>query len=180
MKLTNWIKILPAFLAIAFVVPAQRTQAQTTTVAVPQPTQTVVPTPTKAPDGTPTYGAEYAYDQYMRLGYAATQRKDYPAALSYFRSALAERPTDRYATLAYWNITDYLKGQDPPPASAPAATNYDKYMRVGYEASKKGDYHTALINFQRALKQRPGDYYASQALRNVQTYVNRGQGLSRR
>ena len=63
MKLTNWIKILPAFLAIAFFAPAERTQAQTTTSAVPQPTQTVVPTAATAPDGTPTYGAEYAYDQ---------------------------------------------------------------------------------------------------------------------
>lgn len=51
--------------------------------------------------------------------------------------------------------------------------NYSQYMKVGYAATEQGDYQTALINFQRALKSRPNDRYARAAIRNVQTYINR-------
>jgi len=40
-------------------------------------------------------------------------------------------------------------------------------MRIGYSASRHGDYQTALINFRRALSERPGDRYASEAATNM-------------
>ena len=47
-------------------------------------------------------------------------------------------------------------------------------MEAGYDAAESGDYDTALTRFQAALQQRPNDYYAAQALRNVRTYMTRG------
>lgn len=122
------------------------------------------------------YPGELPYDRYMRLGYAATQREDHQAAAMYFRSALYERPKDRQATIAYWNARDAIK-EGKTGSSSQTETEYDRYMRIGYDATERGDYQTALINFRRALDERPGDEYATQAVRNVQTFINRGEGL---
>ncbi len=113
---------------------------------------------------------ESAYDQYMRLGYAAMQRKDYRTAAQYFRYALYETPKDKKATIAYWNARNEIK-QD----KSSSTTAYDRYMEMGYNATEAGNYQNALINFQRALRERPRDYYATQAIINVRTYINRGQ-----
>lgn len=40
---------------------------------------------------------------------------------------------------------------------AQATATYDKYMRMGYKATTKRDYKTALINFRKALQLRPND-----------------------
>ncbi|HIK43539.1 MAG TPA: hypothetical protein IGR64_01490 [Leptolyngbyaceae cyanobacterium M65_K2018_010] len=52
-----------------------------------------------------------------------------------------------------------------------AAQRYTQAMLVGYAAAEQGDYHTALINFRRALAARPGDRYARAAIRNMETYI---------
>ncbi|MDJ0734963.1 MAG: hypothetical protein QNJ47_13000 [Nostocaceae cyanobacterium] len=116
------------------------------------------------------YQNESTYDQYMRLGYAAMQRKDYRTAAQYFRYALYETPKDKKATIAYWNARNEIKEDKNPSQTA-----YDRYMEIGYDATEAENYQNALINFQRALQERPGDYYATQAIRNVRTYINRGQ-----
>lgn len=46
-------------------------------------------------------------------------------------------------------------------------------MRIGYTATQQRDYQTALINFRRALEERPGDTYASRAIQNVEGYIRR-------
>jgi Flp pilus assembly protein TadD len=46
-------------------------------------------------------------------------------------------------------------------------------MELGYNLTNQGDYQSALINFRRALSQRPNDPYAVQAIRNVQGYIQR-------
>jgi hypothetical protein len=51
--------------------------------------------------------------------------------------------------------------------------NYSRYMRIGYTATQQRDYQTALINFRRALEERPGDTYASRAIQNVEGYIRR-------
>ena len=55
------------------------------------------------------------------------------------------------------------------------ATAYRRYMQLGYAANKQRDYATALSSFQAALKIRPGDPYATRAIRNVRGYVRRNQ-----
>lgn len=49
-------------------------------------------------------------------------------------------------------------------------------MNAGYAASKQKNYSTALLYFRRALDERPGDSYATQAIRNVETYLNKQGG----
>ncbi|MGC1244899.1 MAG: tetratricopeptide repeat protein [Spirulinaceae cyanobacterium] len=160
MKTKTLLKFIPATLACCLVLSPQTLKAQ------PQ-----IEIPAPLPDS--SIPGESAYAQYMRLGYAASQRGDFKVAASYFRSALYERPQDREATIAYWNAKDAL--QETPNEGE---TAYDRYMEIAYDATEQEDYQTALINFQRALEERPGDYYATQAIRNVKTYIERGQDPS--
>jgi len=69
-------------------------------------------------------------------------------------------------------------GADPPPPAATdtpitdtAADRYTQAMLIGYAAEEQGDYQTALINFRRALSERPGDSYALRAIANVESYL---------
>ena len=54
-----------------------------------------------------------------------------------------------------------------------SAELYEQAMRIGYAATEQKDYQTALINFRRALEARPGDRYATAAIRNVESYIQR-------
>ncbi len=127
--------------------------------------------PTDVPPTYQVYAGETPYDRYMRLGYAAAQREDLSASITYFRSALYERPNDRQATIAYWNAVDGL--QDGEFGLGPSAeSTYDRYMRLGYDATSRGSYARALDFFEQAIAERPQDEYATQAMRNVRAYIS--------
>lgn len=49
------------------------------------------------------------YNQSMLNGYDATRQRRYPVALQYFKAALQERPSDRYATTAIHNVEQYAQ-----------------------------------------------------------------------
>lgn len=66
----------------------------------------------------------------------------------------------------------------PQPPAPPDA--YTQAMLIGYAAEKQGDYQTALINFRRALAERPNDKYARAAVRNMQTYIARQRAAEER
>ncbi|EDX83394.1 tetratricopeptide repeat domain protein [Synechococcus sp. PCC 7335] len=117
------------------------------------------------------YVNEPLYDRYMRLGYAAVQREDFRTAQEYFRSALYDRPNDRQATIAYWNVVDALKGGELS-SNESVESAYDRYMRRGYDATERGNYPQAIQAFENALVERPGDGYAIQAIRNLRTYID--------
>ncbi|MEM6503319.1 MAG: tetratricopeptide repeat protein [Cyanobacteria bacterium P01_C01_bin.89] len=117
------------------------------------------------------YVGERPYDRYMRLGYAAVQREDYRSAVSQFRSALSIRPNDRQAKIAYWNAVDGMRDGDYGTGSEVRESTYDRYMRLGYDATEDQQYSRALGFFQSALRLRPQDGYAPQAIRNVRTYM---------
>lgn len=121
---------------------------------------------------------ESPYDSYMRMGFAAMERQEYHAAVDYFRNALFYVPNDREATIAYWNARKALHNQISPQDATPVESNYDRYMRLAYDETHKRDYQSALINFQRALDERPGDHYASQGIRNVSSYIAAKKGQS--
>ncbi|NET31755.1 MAG: hypothetical protein F6K19_07100 [Cyanothece sp. SIO1E1] len=53
------------------------------------------------------------------------------------------------------------------------ADDYTRFMRIGYAATEQEDYQTALINFRRALEIRPEDPFASKAINNVESYIQR-------
>ncbi|MGF1459370.1 MAG: hypothetical protein ACFBSG_10125 [Leptolyngbyaceae cyanobacterium] len=59
----------------------------------------------------------------------------------------------------------------PTPAADSAPDLYTQAMLVGYAAEEQADYQTALINFRRALAERPGDPYALRAIANVEAYL---------
>lgn len=61
-----------------------------------------------------------------------------------------------------------------PVQIAQASANYNKFMRLGYAATARRDYRTALVNFRKALSVRPGDRYATTAISNVSRYARRG------
>ena len=127
---------------------------------------------TDVPSTYQVYAGETPYDRYMRLGYAAVQRQDYAAAQTYFRSALYERNNDRQATIAYWNAVDGVRDGEFGLNSEAPESAYDRYMRLGYDATQRENYERALSFFERATAERPDDAYALQAIRNVQAYMN--------
>ncbi|MEL6160176.1 MAG: hypothetical protein AAFQ40_12995 [Cyanobacteria bacterium J06623_5] len=133
--------------------------------------QTAVGVPATEANGEP-YLPETAYHEYMRLGFDAEQSGDYVSAANFFRYAVFAVPQDRAATTAYWNARAQLQNDDLPARTQA----YNDTMEAGYDATENGDYERALSYFQSALELRPADYYASQAIRNVQTYLNRGVG----
>ena len=120
------------------------------------------------------------YEANMDAGYDATDTGDYEAALSYFQAALQLRPRDYYAAQAIRNVYTYLNrgvGADSPTDVSPTynvyvgEAPYDRYMRLGYDATQRGSYAQALRFFESALAERPNDVYAVQAIRNVQAYL---------
>jgi len=65
---------------------------------------------------------------------------------------------------------------DAPTDTGPELTEqglepYTQAMLLGYAAEEQGDYQTALINFRRALAERPGDSYALRAIANMESYI---------
>ena len=77
-----------------------------------------------------------------------------------------------------WKIADYksvptsnLSSSDSS-LSGLSAANYDRSMKIGYDAVKNKDYQTALISFRRALNERPSDPYAQQAISNVESFIH--------
>lgn len=71
---------------------------------------------------------------------------------------------------------------DPSPGYEPSISlksytsrsQFKRYMEVGYHAFDLGDYHTALINFEQALKERPDNIYAQKAIENTQQRIQQG------
>lgn len=52
---------------------------------------------------------------------------------------------------------------------------YTQAMNLGYTYSNQFDYQTALINFRRALEERPDDVYAANAIANMEYYIERNR-----
>ncbi len=67
--------------------------------------------------------ATSGFDNYMKLGYAATAKRDYRNALIQFRQAGRLRPGNRYAALAIQNISGYVsRGRSASPIFIPPNT----------------------------------------------------------
>lgn len=60
-----------------------------------------------------------------------------------------------------------------------AGMTFKQAMDLGYAASRQGDLHTALINFQRALLIQPGNQYAAAAADNMAYYIQHGRVSAR-
>jgi len=56
-------------------------------------------------------------------------------------------------------------------------SSYTKYMIQGYDATKQRNYVAGLKYFQQALQAKPGDTYATIAISNIQSYIERDRLL---
>lgn len=84
--------------------------------------------------------------------------------------AQASMPAAPELAGAETNLDSRLKQSRPKQTRS---QSYRYAMLAGYSAAEREDYHTALINFRRALGFRPGDRYATAAIRNMETYIAR-------
>ncbi|MEL7331841.1 MAG: hypothetical protein AAFN12_06305 [Cyanobacteria bacterium J06560_2] len=64
-------------------------------------------------------------------------------------------------------------------SSAKPSPTFDQLMSVGYAASAQGDFHTALINFRRALELQPNQPYAVAAADNMVYYMEHARMTAR-
>jgi hypothetical protein len=86
--------------------------------------------------------------------------------LNFYQQNLSKKPV---------TTTPDAPEKPTPTAQTPARqsnTPYDRYMRAGYDANRRKEHQTALLYFRRALDERPNDTYATQAIRNVENYLN--------
>ncbi|MDZ8050537.1 MAG: DUF928 domain-containing protein [Aulosira sp. ZfuVER01] len=73
--------------------------------------------------------------------------------------------------------TSKLLAADSVYQVAQAKSAYDQYMRSGYTATRQRNYRKALGFFQQAAQLRPGDRYATAAIRNVTGYIQGRRSL---
>ena len=102
-------------------------------------------------------------------------------------SPIAQATTNAKETPKAGKPSDGARGMNrtSEPSAQPAitiieispdeSTFYDRYMKAGAAANRKGDYQWALIFFQRALDEQPNDVFALQALNRVQAQLARDQ-----
>ena len=70
---------------------------------------------------------------------------------------------------ATWQSLQSKKSQTGDKVNISA---YDRYMESGYQADQQKDYQKALESFQKALKERPNDSYAQDAINKIQGYID--------
>jgi hypothetical protein len=63
--------------------------------------------------------------------------------------------------------------QPAPKTQSNSTRQYQEFMREGYKLTGRRNWRPALQNFQQALQIRPGDPYATKAVRNVNGYIQR-------
>jgi hypothetical protein len=98
----------------------QLAAASSSSPSRPAPAQTP-PAQTPPAQAAPAQPTTSIFDRYMNAGYTATQTRDYPTALLYFRRALDERPNDSFAQQAIRNVEGYINRQATPEAAPDAA-----------------------------------------------------------
>jgi tetratricopeptide (TPR) repeat protein len=91
---------------------------------------------------------------------------------SYLLAALAFLPLEPL------NITQVLATESVYQL-AQSKSAFTQYMQLGYNETKRRNYRKALGYFQQAERLRPGDRYATAAIRNVTSYIQRGGGRNR-
>lgn len=78
-----------------------------------------------------------------------------------------------FSRLSIASLSGLAQAQSADTAEFLEDSNYDSLMQAGYQATKQREYQSALEYFQAALAERPGDFYASAAIRNVKEYLSR-------
>lgn len=92
-------------------------------------------------------------------------------AKNYGKPAIAPYVEEVVSLYKWRTPTAAIKPAPVVKGSQPSV--YDRYMQAGYAADQQKDTATALLYFTRALDERPNDPFATQAMRNAQTSVER-------
>jgi hypothetical protein len=73
------------------------------------------------------------------------------------------------------NFSIPINSNDPNSTRFPNPNNqtYTQNMETGYKILAQRNYKEALVYFEKALKQRPGDSYATKAISNTKAYLKR-------
>ncbi|TAF06325.1 MAG: DUF928 domain-containing protein [Nostocales cyanobacterium] len=75
--------------------------------------------------------------------------------------------------LDFVSPTKVLAADEVVATAQNRSAQHRQYMRRGYELTKRRNYSQALFFFQKALQIRPGDRYATTAIKNVTGYIER-------
>lgn len=108
-------------------------------------------------------GLSASYTNYHRPAALSSQP---PEPIDFSQPAWALTVTDD------WRRVRSLPSE-PPKRNPYAPRLYDQAMAVGYKAYQKQDYQTALINFRRALADKAGDRYATEAIANTEAIIQK-------
>lgn len=103
--------------------------------------------------------AETAYQRWLRMATSARNQGHYDAALSYYGRAAEvspDGPNDGEINTAIEQVL-----AERLQSFQRTAPNYVRYIRVADEAFFDGNYDTAILNYRRALREQPKDYYAT-------------------
>lgn len=99
------------------------------------------------------------YQRWLQMADNARKNRQYDTALTYYQRAAdvsPDGPNDNNINMAITEVLAErlanLERRNP---------SYGRYIRIADEAYFNGEYDTAILNYQRALKQRPQDRYAS-------------------
>lgn len=96
---------------------------------------------------------ETRFEKYIKIGDEALFRNvDFNTALINYRRAVKEQANNQISSV-------YIRGIETILANK--GSRFTNYMRAAFVAYRNNDYHTSLINFRRASKERPQDAFAS-------------------
>jgi hypothetical protein len=98
----------------------------------------------------------------MEAGYTATQQRNYPTALLYFKRALDERPNDSFAMQAIQNVEAYLNpAAKPNPPTQAALTQTQAVAIVTRWLQAKAEIFAPPFDQQQASQLTTGELYNS-------------------
>lgn len=103
--------------------------------------------------------AETAYQRWLRMADNARKNRQYDTALTYYQRAADVSPNGPNDSGINTAINQVLEQR--VQSFQRSNPNYVRYIRVADRAFFDGEYDTAIINYRRALEQRPRDRYAT-------------------
>ncbi|HEY9852501.1 MAG TPA: tetratricopeptide repeat protein [Leptolyngbyaceae cyanobacterium] len=99
------------------------------------------------------------YQRWLRMAENARKSGQYDTALTYYQRAADASPDGPNDPDINTAITEVLA--ERLASVEQRNPNYGRYIRIADEAYSNGEYDTAIINYRRALKERPQDRYAN-------------------
>lgn len=112
--------------------------------------------------------AETAYQRLIRIADQASSKGDYDTALINYRRAQQASPDGPLGNDSYINqaVSELLEAR--LQRLQYTTPTYVRYIRIADKAYFEGDHDTAIINYERAFSERPGDHYAAVRIQQSQ------------